>query len=1116
MRIARLLVLVSCVLAFGLPRHSWAQATAQINGTVTDATGAAIPGAEVKATQTATGVSRTVISGSSGDYVLPNLQIGPYSLEVTKDGFSKYVQTGINLNVSDNPTIGVVLKVGNVAEHVEITAQTQMVETQNTGVSQVMTNTGVIGMPLNGRNPADLVQLTGAAVTLGATGNASSRSMQGVLGGEGYSIAGGQTSSVNYLLDGAWHNNAYDNLNMPLPFPDSLQEFKMETSALSAETGVHSGGTITAVTKSGTNEFHGDAFEFVRNLIFDARSPFAPLKNGQALSDGLKRNQFGGVVGGPVIKNKFFFFAGVQATYTRQQPAAVAEFVPTAQELAGDFTTVSSSACQAKPVTLGAPFVGNKISPSKFSPAALNITSRLPKSTDAACGSITFVQPVDENEYQVTSRADYHLSDKDSIFARYIYTSELKVPPFSLVPDVLATTLGGRDNLAQSAAVGETYLFNSSMVNSIHFALNRTAIHRTDEPYFDNNDVGINAYTYQPGILLMTVTGGFSLGNGVETQSTFDTDTYQLNDDFSWVKGKHQIAFGGTESHWISSSRANVRSPGVWAITGQTTGLGLSDFLTGNTANFSAAEPNTLFMEQWYTGLYAQDSWKVTPRLTVNYGLRWEPWFPQQITNGAIYNFSLTRFEDNVRSKTFPTAPPGLYFPGDPGFLGKAGQQRDLNDWEPRIGINWDPFGDGKTSVRAAYGIFYDFANGQFFINTTIAPPFGDEVIVNNANLDNPWNGYPGGNPFPVSTSGSSALFPLAAPYLAPTPNLPATQVHSWNLSIQRQLGPSWLVSANYIGNEVEHLWVSTQINPGNFIPGNCVAGQYGLTAPGPCSPASNSNLEQRRTLSILSPGTSGEGQFYGLVDTFNAGGTQSYEGVIFQVQHRLSKGYTLAANDTFSHCIGVYSQEFTTPNPGTGYQFPNDLRADRGNCIFDHRNLFNANGTYAVPRFNNTAERIAGSGWNFSLIWTYFSGDALLITTGTDQALNGNTATQRPTQVLANPRGTGFVTHYLNPAAFEEPAIGTYGNMGVYSARGPAVTNVNLAVYRVFPFNVLDRPMSFELRGEAFNLPNDYQRGDPITTLNTNTFGTVTSLAGGGPGGYNPRELQFSGKIVF
>ena len=1085
----------------------WAQSTAQISGNVQDASGGAVPGADVKAVQTDTGTVRTVTSGPGGEYVLNSLETGPYRLEVSKQGFASYVQTGIQLAVADSPSIPVVLKVGAVNEQVQVEANAALVETQNSGVSQIMETARILDLPLNGRNPADLVQLAGAAIL---QSTASSRSFQGVLGGEGYSIAGGQSNDTTYLLDGALHVMAYDNLNMPLPFPDALQEFKLETSALTAQTGMHGGGTITAVTRSGTNAYHGDAFEFLRNTDLDATNPFnAKGPDGKRLGDGLKQNQFGGTLGGPIKRNKIFFFGGYEDTIIHQLPASNIEYVPNAQMLAGNFQAFASPACNAgRQINLTAPFVDNIVPVSLLDPAALKIAATLPSTTNP-CGQITFQSAIQQKQYQLVGKGDYHLNDKNSIFLRYIATSLAQTPPFAIIPNILTTTTGGRSNLAQSAAIGDTYLFGSNMVNSFRVSMNRTSINRTDKGFYDAQSVGINSFSYQPDYLQMTMSGGgsFQIGGGTESASTFKTDTYEVADDFTIVKGSHQISFGGREAHWISSSLANVRSTGIFEFVGQSgvptsTGLGMSDFLTGKMNLLDDAEPNSLFMAQWYTGLYVQDQWKVLSNLTLNVGLRWEPWFPQSINNGDIYQFSMARFLSDTVSKTYPTAPAGLYYPGDPGFPGKSGQTSHIADFEPRVGIAWDPFHDGKMSVRASYGLFYDFANGQFFINSTIAPPFGDEIRLSNpaGGLDNPWSKFPGGDPFPAASNNLS-YFPPTAPYLSVQPNMPTTEMHSWNLSVQRQIGSSWLASANYVGNETEHLWTSFQLNPGVFIPGTCTAGQYGLTAPGPCSTLAN--LPNRRTLSVLNPTI---GQYYGYVDVFDPGGTQSYNGLILTGQHRLSKGLVISANFTWSHCIGDYSQEYTTPNVGTGYQMPGNRKYDHGDCQFDRRENLNISTAYTTPTYGNKMLRTTASGWTASLIYRYLSGAALSGTTGTDQLLNGNSG-EHLNQVLPNVYGSGFVTGYLNTAAFAQVPVGNnYGNMGVYTLRGPGVPEMDFSIFRTFP--IWER-LTMQFRGDAFNLPNNFLRGNPSTTFTSPTFGSILSAG-------NPRILQFAVKFVF
>jgi hypothetical protein len=1107
MRFVRSLAAASLALTFTFLLNAQAVSTAQIQGSVRDATGLAVPGAEITVTQAETSAKRSTISGPDGGYVLPNLPVGPYRLEATKSGFSKYVQTGIVLQVASNPTVDVPLQVGSVDQQVSVEANAAMVETQATGVSSVVENQRILDLPLNGRNPADLIQLAGAAIQLPQF-NASSRSFQGQSGGEGYSVAGGQSSGVTYLLDGGLHNNPYDNLNLPLPFPDALQEFKLETSALTAQYGIHGGATVNAVTKSGTNDFHGDAFEFLRNNVLNATNPFAAINpaTGKRLTDGLKRNQFGGTVGGRIIRNKLFFFAGYQETITRQQPASNLSFIPTAQMLAGDFTQITSPACNNnRQINLLPPFSGNTIAPSLLDPAAVAIAKKLP-TTSNVCGRYSFVQPISQNEYQLPLKIDYQLNPKNSMFGRYVRTALTQTPPYDIVQNILATTVGGRDNLAQSLTLGDTYLVSPTVVNSARLVFNRTAIHRQNAPFFGPTDVGINVFNYVPNFMIMTITGGFNIGSGIEVNSIFHTTSYQIGDDVSMVRGAHQLAFGGIGSMWNSASYANVRSSPNFSFDGSFTGLGLADFLTGKLQLIDQSNPNTLFARQWYAGFYAQDTWKVTPRLTLNIGLRWEPWFPQIIPNGAIYNFDMQRFVQGVKSQAQPNAPAGLYFPGDPGFPDKSGQYAHYRDFEPRIGLAFDPFGNGKTSIRASYGLFYDFANGQFFINTTVAPPYGDETRVNAVPFDNPWSTYPGGNPYPIRTFNT---FTLNAPYLTMPYNMPATELHSWNLSVQHQFGANWLASISYIGNQTEHLWVSTQLNQPQIIPGTLGTCPPGVTTG--CN--STGNYNQRRLLTLLNPSV---GQFYGYVDAFDPGGTQSYNGLVISGQRRFAKGLTINANYTWSHCIGDYSQEFTTPNVGSGYQDPNNRRYDRGNCVFDRRGNFNLSAAYQVPALGNRFANIVATGWRISPIIRYVTGQPLTITTGVDRALNDNTATQRPNLISPNVYTGGFL-NYLNPNAFAQPAFGTLGNLGTYNVFGPGLLEVDVALARVFR---LRERLNMELRGEAFNLPNSFQRGNPGVALsNLATFGQVNNVfnpgyATGGGGG--PRVLQFAAKFIF
>src|SRR5438552_5970254 len=371
-------VIVTCVTAAGQG------ATAQISGTVKDQSGAVLPGVEITATQTQTGIARNIVTNETGSYVLPSLPTGPYRLEAALPGFRTYVQNGIELQVNSNPVINPVLEVGQVSEQVEVQANASLVETRTSGIGQVVETARILDLPLNGRTVQDLV-LSSPATIQNPSGANVAQGTTAVFNRDGaVNVAGGFNWGIAYTLDGAIHNNAWNGQNISVPFPDALQEFKVETSALSAQNGTHSAGAVSLVTKSGTNAFHGDLFEFVRNGKFNARNPFALAR------DTLKRNQFGGTIGGPILKNKLFAFGGYQGTRVRSDPSDRLTFVPTAQMLAGDFTTITSPACNAgRTIALRAPFVNSQIDPALFSPIALKVVSLLPKAQDA-CGDFRY------------------------------------------------------------------------------------------------------------------------------------------------------------------------------------------------------------------------------------------------------------------------------------------------------------------------------------------------------------------------------------------------------------------------------------------------------------------------------------------------------------------------------------------------------------------------------------------------------------------------------------------------------------------------------------------------------------------------------------------------------
>ena len=1124
---AIVLVIMTCSSVFG-------QAVSQINGIAKDESGAVVPDVQITATQTETGISRTTQSDSSGFYLLPNLPLGPYRLEASKAGFRTYVQTGIELQVGSNPEIPIVLGVGQITQQVQVEANASQVETRSAGVGTVIETQRIMDLPMNGRQPTDLITLSGVAVQTGASPGYTMNT------GVNISVAGGMSYSVQYNLDGASHLDTYGGTNMPLPFPDALQEFKLVTSTQDASNGGHSGAAVNAVTKSGTNGFHGDAFEFLRNGDLNGRDFFA------VTDDRLKRNLFGGTFGGPIKKDKLFFFLGYQGTTTRQTPSDQTEFVPTAAMLTGDFTGYVAAGC-TNGANLRAPFVNNKLASSSLSPAAINIAKRLPQTNDP-CGKVVTGSPLHENRLQVPVRIDYQKSDKQNIFGRYIATRIDTTVPYALAPNDVLTTGGsgttqpigyGTDDLAQSFTIGDTYLLSSRIVNSFRAYLNRVGANTPGAKFFGLQDVGINAYSYLPKWISVSAQGAFTVGGGNFTANSYDTVTnFGLNDDVNIVSGSHQFSFGVNAMRSLLNAGSNAWSMGFFTFTSAATGSSLSDFMTGNVSQLRQANPNPENLTQNFFGLYAQDSWKVTSNLTLTYGLRWNPFFPMEFKQGDLYNFNLAKFYAATRSSVIPSAPPGFTYPGDPGFHDKAGMDTRWGNLEPRVGIAWDPFGDGKTAIRAGAGVAYDFIRQDLHENTSSVLPFRLTVVRTGINLDNPWAGFAGGNPFPYSYDPTHPAFPNVpfTSFLPIPPDLKTTKQYSWNLGIQRQFTQRVFASATYIGTELNHVWNAVELNPAQFIPGQCAAGQYGLTAPGPCS--NSGNVNQRRLLYLTNPSAA---QNLAYLTQYDDGGTQSYNGLLLNGTWRAGSNITLNANYTWSHCIGL--PVITLLNPGANYVHqanqsngPVDRDLDVGDCggaaaggnsaTQDRRQLFNLTLVAQTPRRNGLAGALV-SGWTFSTIYSYRSGQALTIFTGVDNALNGffgNTGTQRPNQVLGNTDAVNKeqscspapCVAWLNPSAFQQPANGTYGNMGLNNVLGPSYWEWDQAVLRQFAIRESQR---LEVRAEAFNVTNSVRFGNPGQSLgNAATFGkiqtsaaTVNANTGGGP-----RVMQFALKYVF
>ncbi len=1080
-------ILKATLLGFCLCAAVSAQAvsTSQISGVVQDSTGLVVPGATVTAIQTATSLTRTTTTGADGNYVLPNLPVGPYRLQVTKEGFSSSVQSGIVLQVDTNPVINITLKVGSVSEQVVVEASAGMVETHQNGVGQVIDQQRVVDLPLNGRQATDLIYLSGGATTAPSGDLNSNKNYPTTT----ISVGGGLPNAVSFVMDGASNNDPFNNLNLPFPFPDALQEFKVETSAVPARYGQHAAAAVNVVTKTGTNQIHGDVFEFFRNSVFNARDFFATSR------DSLKRNQFGGTIGGPIRKDKLFFFAGYQGTVVRSDPPTTVNSVVTQQMLAGDFTTLASPACQGKQVTLGAPFVNNKISPTAFSTPALNFIKHLPVSSDP-CGKIQYGIVSDNREHQILGRIDYSWSQKNQVFGRYFianYNNPVTYDP----SNVLTANKTGVADQTQSLALGDNYTFTPNTIAATHLTVNRTRGLRVVPQYFTPTDLGVNMYSSIPGFMGISVgsgTTGFSLGGGATNPGYFNSTAFQGAEDIDLIRGSHQIAFGVNYIRAILNSDNNRPTNGQFTFNGQVTGLAMTDFLLGIVSG-GFVQGNTVLDNDRanFIGLYVQDSWKVTHRLSVNYGVRWEPFLPENNANGFVEHFEASAFAANVFSTAYKNAPAGLSFPGDQGFPGKSNVYSKKADFAPRVGLVWDPKGDGRMTIRASYGIFYDTPQLFFYTRFANNPPWGAQVSLPSTNFQNPWAGYPGGNPFP-----GGSFFPAAGVYVNMPLHVKPPYVQQWNLSVQRQIGANLLLSASYFGNKTTHLWTGTEADPALPVPGATLATE-----------------NQHRLLYLQNPT---QGAFYSTIGQVDDGGNSSYNGLLLVAQRRLANNVSVLGNFTWSHCIG---DPETTEITGPTYVNPANRAFDRSNCSSDRRRLLNISMVANSPKFGSKMMDLLAGGWQLSAIVRYQSGNYATVTTGSDNALSG-IGNQRPNQILADPfvnPGPGsqtFSIQYLNRAAFTTTGLGPgiLGNLRPLSILNPSMLQVDMGLSR--NFRILESK-TLQFRWEVFNVPNRLNAAAPNTTFSSGSFGQITSdINGSGSQAGDPRIMQLALKFSF
>lgn len=1112
------LVIMMIFLVFGCIQkgESQAVASAKIHGTVTDVSGAAVPRAVITATQTESGFVLTAVSNDTGAYTLPNLPVGPYTLTVKATGYSAYDRSGLLLQVNNDAAIDAVLKVGADTETVTVNAEANQVQTEDTTISTVVDQQRTVDLPLNGRNAASLVLISAGSAPTGNGDMTSSKTYGGtgvnaVGGSVNTSVAGGQGNQINYLLDGGDHNDSFSNVNMPFPFPDVLQEFSVQATGLSAQYGVHPSGAVNIVTKSGTNSFHGGVFEFLRNSYANATNRVS------GLNTDLKRNQFGGYVGGPIIANKMFFFGGYQRTVLRIAPGTSSAYIPTTAMLNGDWTSYVAANTSTK-LASSVGFVTNAttgtttINTNLYSPAAVNLMKYLPvSSTENASGLVKYSVPVPQEENQWFGRIDYSLNSRHSVFARYFMTNYYQTGLFK--GNLLNAVNPSLKDRGKFLTLGDNYTITPNIVNALRLTGTRMSVTR-DMPsdLISPTDIGVSIYDSVANYIYISVSGGFADACSTCAPSHYVTNHVQLADDVSYSKGKHFIQGGfdfiqeQLNLYGVNGENGQIFFSGVYS------GNGLADLLLGapSTFNQSYGPASYSRLRNNYFGYYAQDTYHPTKKLTINAGLRWEPWFPEHEKNNVGGNFSLDKFNSNTTSSVFVNAPAGMTFYGDKGVARGFIKSRFTN-FSPRFGLSYDPTGTGKQSIRASYTLTFDSPELYTDVDFAQNAPWASKqafTVDNSTNMtdavksfDNPWKKISGGNPFPTTyPPTSTASFPSSNMSAeARSADLRRTYMHQYNASYQLQATRTWLLTASYVGTHTLHLWGPVSLNYSTPV----------ATADG--SKATTSNTTQRLILyrAALANGTT-SGQKYAGFNALSDYGMANYNGALFSANHRLANNFSILVNYTYSHCMSNMNYVGDSTNTP---QNPSDIASEYSNCNFDVSQNVNVSGVIVTPKLRRGILNYAAGSWQFSPLINYRTGMPYTITVGTDNSLTG-IGLDRPNVVSGASRyaknlfpASGYPV-WANKSAYSTATSGTFGNERPFSQRGPGYCNIDLAVSKRLP---LYKGTVMELRGEAFNLFNHPNYSNPVTAMNsTSTFGHITSTAN------DARLLQIATKITF
>ncbi len=1064
-----------------------AQSTGTIRGTVTDASGANIPDATVNAINAATGLKRIGKTNAEGIYVITDLPIGSYTLEINATGFAPKRLTDATLLTGQSLGLDVALAVGSTGEEITVTSARDLMQTATSEVATAVDQKQMQDLPLNARNPLQLTELTpGAALTTVGTESGQQDNV-------GLTVNGLRPTQNNYQLDGALYINRFFDSVPVLPSPDGLQEFTIQAANFSAEYG-GAGALVQLSSRSGTNLLHGSAFEFFRNTVLDARNYFNRAPN--AISP-FKLNQFGGTVGGPIFiphlyngKDHTFFFFSAEDLQRRSSPNSATIFLPTAAQLAGSFGTTAIH----NPTT-GIAYTNNQITTpiNPLSAAVANafiVPNYSSPGYNAATGAL-IINPnanIDQTQYLV--KVDHNVSASNHFSARYFYVEDNFQRAFNAPFGFYAANQFRN----QSVTLADTQVLSNTLTATLYASAGRFA--RTQIPVSPGlqnlQTLGANVPFGTTGIPVFTgvrsnISGYVNLFSGGAL--TQDPTTFELRSQVVKVAGRHTVTLGGTFERSRVDATDYSYTPGDNTFNGQRSGNAVADFYLGLDSTFFQDNGRKFYLRENRVGVFAQDDYKLSHNLTVNAGLRWDPWLPPIDLNNTLVGFI-----PGKQSTVAPNAPLGLQFAGDSGTQSSI-FQKNLKDFAPRVGFAYDFGGKGATVVRGAYGLFYGFPEGLLYQRTDQNQPVNLYLQLNNptGTWDNPYAGYAGGDPFPRAhlTPSQFANYTFVLPFAGGVlnPNSRVEYTQAYNLTVEQQMPAGLVMSLAYVGNHALHIEGSRFLNPA-------------LPVAGVVSTVANENA--RRLYPGLGSVTIADSYEYAM-----------YNALQLNVTRRVQRGLTVLSNVTFSKTIDNSSD---ATELATGPPNPLNFQSSRGVADFDQSVRFNAALNYVFPEYkgNRYAQAVLNN-WEGNLIANIFTGLPFTVLSGTDRSLSGvgNDYADVVPGVNPHSRAAGLtrVQQYFNPVAYAPAALGTYGNSSRNSLRGPGFEEIDLSVFRnLFP----EHRIHGQFRAEGFNILNHANLANPVSTLSSAAVGSITSTVATSSANLGPRVFQFGAKILF